>query len=915
MDDNQQDQQGKWIPEDAAEAWRRGRASALPAQAAGESAGEASGGDGPEELEDPPVVGGAAEGLAALAAARAAADREESTVPAAPVGAGRRGKAGVPPPRAPRSLPEPAPWGAPADLQAGAGYRGQALAPLGYVPAYPAPPGVPLEEPEGGPGLLEYWRLLQRRKGTVFLVAAIGLIVAVLVTLPMTPVYTARTWIEIQETNRDFLNMRGVQQFSSESGGYMLLTDIQTQIRILQSGALLERVDQKLREPAPEGGANAAEVAGKLGLAGSGADGGAGAAEPAAGTPGRLAAWRRALRFQELSPEQERLAALGMAFGTLKARAQGQTRIIELTAESTDRKLAAEFLNVLAAEFIDQNMESRWQQTQKTGEWLARQLDEMKIKLERSEDQLQEYARKSELLYTEDKNSVSEERLKQLQTALSAATAERVSKQSRYEMARSAAPETLPDVINDTGLRDLQLKLTELHRQAAELRATYNDKYPKLLKLEPQIRWLEGQFQKERAAILARIQNEHDEALRKETLLRGDYDAQARLVRTEGEKAVHYRILRREVETNRQLYESMLQKVKEASIASAIRASNIRVVDPAKPPPIPSRPNLRTNAVLGLLAGLVLGMALVVVTDKANKTFRDPGDVQFYLNLPELGVIPSEKAQTGSYAKRKLRAAVQNEKMLLGGGRNGELTDRVELAIHQQKGSMLAESIRATLTSILFLSLGAQRPKALVVTSSGPGEGKSTVIANLAAALGEIHQRVLLIDADTRKPRQHEIFGVPNDEGLTTLLLDQRDPLDVDLELVVTATAVQGVFLLPAGPSVPSVTTLLYSGRMEQYMAILSELFDVVLIDTPPMLQIPDARVLGRMAGGVVLVLRAGKTTRDAASAVRQRLQEDGTKIMGTILNDWNPKAAPGGYYGYTEGYYSSYKSYYGKEQ
>jgi capsular exopolysaccharide synthesis family protein len=358
----------------------------------------------------------------------------------------------------------------------------------------------------------------------------------------------------------------------------------------------------------------------------------------------------------------------------------------------------------------------------------------------------------------------------------------------------------------------------------------------------------------------------------------------------------------------------MLQKVKEASIAGAMRASNLRIVDPAQMPRGPIRPNLPLNALTGMLCGLFLGLGYVVVTDKANKTFREPGDVQFYLNLPELGVIPTEKAQLASYDKKKLKAAVHNEKLLLGGGpRTGELTQRIELTVHQQKGSMLAESFRATLTSILFAGTSQERPRALVFTSAGPGEGKSTVVSNMAAALGEIHQRVLLIDADTRKPRQHDIFGVPNDVGLTTLLLDHRDPEEADLEAVISATPVQGVFILPAGPPVASVTNLLYSGRMERYLAILAGMFDVVLIDTPPMLQIPDARVLGRMAGGVVLVLRAGKTTRDAATAVRQRLQEDNTRILGTILNDWNPKSSPSGYYGYSKGYYQSYKSYYAK--
>ena len=850
-------------PEDPKDAWRRGRAAVkgvlfdkTPPETPvnGEAAAGANGGGGWSATRN----SGASSGRG-------------------------RGNGGAVPPQ----LPHPGAWGAPLELQPGVHYKALTLPP-GYVPGYPVPPGTADEDEGIGPGLIEYWRLIRQRKGTILLAGAVGFILAVMYTLPMTPIYSASTTLEVQEMNRNFMNMSNVNPVATDSEGFGMQVDIQTQLRIIQSDMLLSRVTKKFENAAPT------ETP----------------APPAA--PDRVSAWRRALHLSEPSPESAREMALGMAAGSVRAKAQGQTRLIEISVDSSDKKLAADFANTLAAEYIDQSMEARWQQTQKTGEWLTRQLDEMKIKLEKSEDQLQEYARKSGLLFTQEKTSVSEERLKQMQESLSKAMAERVSKQSRYEMAKIASPETLPDVSNDAGLRELQTKLTELHRQAAELRATYNEKYPKLLRLEPQIRSLEGQLQKERTAILSKIKNENDEAVRREALLKLDYETQTRLVRDEGEKGIHYSILKREVDSNRLLYESMLQKVKEASIAGAMRASNLRVIDAAQIPGGPSSPNMPRNATNGLIVGLLLGAAFVIVTDRANKTFRDPGDVQFYLNLPELGVIPTEKVQAGSYNKRKLQAAVHNDKLLLGGGpRMGELAQRIELTVHQQKGSMLAESFRATLTSILFAGATQDRPRALVFTSAGPGEGKSTVVSNMAAALGEIHQRVLLIDADTRKPRQHDIFGVPNDVGLTTLLMDHRNPEESDLESVISATPVPGVFLMPAGPPVASITNLLYSGRMEQYLGLLAEMFDVVLIDTPPMLQIPDARVLGRMAGGVVMVLRAGKTTRDAASAVRQRLQEDNTRILGTILNDWNPKSSPSGYYGYSKGYYQSYKSYY----
>lgn len=765
------------------------------------------------------------------------------------------------------------------DLQPGVQYRGY-MVPPGYGPMQPEA-GQTEDE---GPGLVEYWRVLQRRKGTVILISVLGLLLAVLITLPMTPVYQAKALIEVQDVNDNFLNMKNVQQFGNVAG-MNVMTDIQTQIKILQSDSLLERVSDKLK----------VVKAGQIEQDGD-----------------RVSAWRRALNLPEEDSGDAHAQALSMAKGNLKVRAAGQTRIVEVLVESTDRQLASDYANTLTTEFIEQNMEARWQQTQKTGEWLSRQLDEMKIKLEKSEESLQAYARSSGLLFTQEKTSVSEEKLKQLQTGMSAATADRISKQSRWEMAETASPETLPDVLNDATLRAYSTNLTDLRRQLAELKATFTASYPKVQKLEPQLATIEAAYQRERAAILKRIKNEFDEAARREKLLAADYNGQTRLVRDEGEKGIQYGIFRREVDSNRTLYEGMLGRVKEASIAGAIRASNVRIVDPAKPPKRPSRPVLPLNAALGLLAGVFAGVGFVVTTDKANKTLRDPGDATFYLNLPELGVIPSDKVMGTGKTAKKIKAAIYNERLLTVGV-DAELAERVELVVHQKKPSMMAESFRATLTSILFAGQnGVERPKALVYTSAGPGEGKSTVVSNMATALAEINQRVLLIDADTRKPRQHQIFGTSNDRGLTTLLLDPLPLPERDLASFIQVTQVPGVWLLPAGPGVASATNLLYGATMAQLLDALKGQFDVVLIDTPPMLQIPDARILGRMAGGVILVLRAGKTTRDAAKAMRNQLQQDGTKIMGTILNDWNPKMSPGGYYGYAGGYYKSYKGYYG---
>jgi capsular exopolysaccharide synthesis family protein len=236
--------------------------------------------------------------------------------------------------------------------------------------------------------------------------------------------------------------------------------------------------------------------------------------------------------------------------------------------------------------------------------------------------------------------------------------------------------------------------------------------------------------------------------------------------------------------------------------------------------------------------------------------------------------------------------------------------DRVELITLQRQHSMTAEAFRTVLTSILFSGENGGRPRVLVMTSAGPTEGKTTVSSNLAIALAEIRRKTLLIDADLRKPRIHQIFDLPNDRGLSTLLVERTLTEEV-MSGIVQETSIPDLFVLPSGPS--SGTGLLHSPLLPELLKRFKREFDMVLIDTPPMLQMPDARVVGKQADAVVMVVRAGQTTRDAAIAARERLAEDGTRVLGTILNDWNPTKSPNGYYGYSNGYgyYRGYGNHY----
>ncbi len=731
------------------------------------------------------------------------------------------------------------------------------------------PPILPTGDDSGASGILSYWRILRLHKGSWLLFSCLGGILGLLVTLPQTAIYRAKTAIEIQSLNDNFMNMRQSTQVYDGAGGTDS-SEIPTQLLILQSDTLMERVVAQLESD----GVVPSEKS-------------------------RLSTWRRLLNIHE--PDQTHAAerTLGEIVSSVKARATGQTRVIEITADSPDPKLAAAFLNTLTAKFIEENLESRWKSTQKTAEWLSRQLDDMRIKLEKSEDSLQRYARDSGLLFTDEKTNLSSEKLKQLQQELSMASAARMSRQSTYELAQQSSPDALPDVLNDGTLRETAAKIRDLRAQMADLGAVYTPDYAKVRRAQAELSALQSTFDRDRAAILARIQNEYKDASRREQLLQDAYNAQTRQVTGEGEKSIQYNILKREVDSNRQLYDSMLAQLKQSSIASAMRASNVRIVDPAKDPRRPYKPDLLQSLGVGTLAGIFLGATFIVARFRSNRTIQQPGECALFLGLPELGIIPSGKKPKGLQSEQE----------------NGRLSeDSVELVTLQTTPSPVAEGFRSALISILFRgaqSLEAQ-PQTFVLTSPSPSEGKSTVTSNLAIAISEVGRRVLLIDADMRRPRLHEVFSVNNQVGLSSLL-KERTPLNGDASLggLIQKTSVQNLWILPSGPGTSSATNLLYGAHMAKLMDYLRPQFDAILIDTPPMLQIPDARVVARLADSVIMVVRSAQTTRDAISAACQRLSDDGTKVLGTILNDWNPKSSPNGYYGYDEKSYHRYGSYF----
>lgn len=732
-------------------------------------------------------------------------------------------------------------------------------------------------------GLLEYWRMIVRRKWLLIGVALACALAGYTVSLLETPMYQAKTSLEVQGPNDNFLNLKDFDPASS-SGPSSEETYVETQAHILQDEGFVEKVVTQI---------------------------GADKHVEALRGPGIVTRIRQAVGMKGNPAASTHDAAVGAAVRNLGVHSSSASHVVELSFDAAQPQIAADFVNAMANELIEQNINGRLDAARRVNESLGRQLIDLKTNYERSATALQEYARATGLIFNAEKGStVAEEKLRQVQEDQSRAQADLAAKQARFELAKSASPESLPEVLDNPTLKEYHIKLTELRRQLADMESTFTPAYFKVKNLKAQIAELEDAIRKERSNTVDRLRNEYEAASRREKLVEQSYRQESQTVSDEASRAVHYNVLKREVETNRAMYEAALQKVKEAGIAAVIRASNIRVISPAKRPVHPYRPRRVFNAGMGLMAGLFLGLAFVFIRENTDRSLRAPGDIAAYLNLPELAAIPTAKAQSLETIARRKDLAIDIETQSNGLGERGLLGERrdasgkLEMVSSNNETSPMAESFRSALASLWFAGQSGKRPRLFVLTSPNAREGKTTLTSNLGIALANTNRRVLLIDGDIRKPRLHAVFNVSNKWGLGNLLEDDCPIEDYSFEDIVLKTSVPGLYVLPAGSGGINIASLRYHERLSDLLLRFRLEFHAVLMDTPPMLEFSDARVLGRLSDGVIMVVRASETSRDDAAAVYRRFQEDGTPVLGSILNDWNPKKSKYGYGYRTSGIY-----------
>ena len=695
--------------------------------------------------------------------------------------------------------------------------------------------------------LREYLRVLIKRKFIVISCVLLIFLLVLIATLRTTPIYEAAGTIAINKVDPGLITLKD----AGNVGDYFDPADLDTEVKILRSDLLALQVIKQLHLDQRQefGGTGKISSPNSLGLS-----------------------------SDVLDLNSSRITSLLGSFrGNLRVALQPNSRIIEIRFDSPNKELAATVVNTLVSTYIEQNFKTKFESTMQASDWLSKQLVDLQMKVETSQEKLVRYQKEHSILGIDEKQNIITAKLDELNKELTSAESDRMQKESLYRLTQTedgdaiasdaSASVTGVDASTPSSLFErLRSQRADLKIQIAELGTQFGPSYPKLAQLNNQLKEIDNQIKAETRKITARVRDQYIAAQQREAMLRQAMDKQKQEANQLNESAIEYSLLKRDVDTNRTLYEGLLEKLKEAGVTAGLRSNNIKVVDVARIPTAPSEPNIPRNLAFALLLGVTSGIGLAFLLENLDTSVRTPEQAQIISALPALGMIPLGSKRTSDEGKGRLALASSKE--------------AVELVTQTRPQSQMAESYRALRTSLLLSSLAAP-PKVILVTSAMPQEGKTTTSINTAVVLAQKGVRVLLIDADLRRPGIHKALGMGPRSGLSNVLTGSAE-----LEQAITRSPlVPSLSILPAGTPPPNPAELLASVNTRDLLESLRHKFDHIVIDTPPTLSVTDAVVLSTRADAVVLVIRSGKTTKQALRRARELLFRVNARVTGVLLN------------------------------
>ena len=724
------------------------------------------------------------------------------------------------------------------------------------------------------------WAILVKRKWTVVGVATIMVTAALLSNLLMVPEYRSTATIEILP-NLQILNIRDFEPEYVGMRGEGLFMN--SQQRILQSRALAEevvRAEGVADHPELSGEMRQRSIRGELrslmrtvrsALSPGSNNPGAGSATNQ-GTPPHVAANRLRSRIQ-VQPVQE-------------------SRLVNVRVTGFDPQFAAQMANAVVEQYIKTSMQRRYEAGNEARAFLEEQLAEMRIALERSDQALSDFARERGVADLEQRITLANDAMRRFSQQLDQTESDLVQLKSWRELIEQGRIEHLEPIVNSESITRLNNQLMEAKNEQARLSERFREDYPAMQEARNRVERLEQEIQAERERIIANVLGRHENlTAQAEALEEAITEREGRILAL-NEQGVQYNILRREFQTNQELYEGLLQRLKEIGVAAGLQENNISVIEQARVAGSPFRPNIPRSLFKALALGLMAGLGLALMLEFLDSSIRRIEDIERLVDRPVLGMVPMVKIRNRSKVEtlKAERTTSENER---------EVSHYS--AVHPK--SAVSEAFRSLRTSLMF-STAEGMPRTLMVTSAGTAEGKTTTAINLATVLAQNGSSVLLIDSDLRKPRIHRDFNCFRAPGLTNRIALSKN--NGKANSAIHPTHVQNLFVMPSGNSTPSPAELLSSERLERIIETCKRAFDYVIMDSPPTLGLADAMILSRQVDGVVLVARAGQTGKENFRVAIKRLSQVQAPVLGVVLNGVDLDSPE---YAYYSSYYYNYES------
>lgn len=743
------------------------------------------------------------------------------------------------------------------DFPARARRNEHASAPLRAVPPAPQP------DTDDQSHLLDHLRVVYKRRWTALTAFVVTCGATFIYSSATTPLYHAKVQLLIENENPNVVKFDDVYEGSKNSNDYY-----QTQYKLLQSRLIARRtLDGEKLWDAPALVAQTRN-AGLISLL-----------QPI------TSLWTgttTAVEQPDPSEQPDRIAVLDRFLRSITVTPVRNSRLVDVSVQSPNPQFAAHAANALARNYIEQTLEFRFLATKEASDFLTARTADQRKALEQSERALQNYREATGAMAIEDRQNIVVQRLADLNAAVTKARTDRIEKQSIYDQLEKiqndrAALDTFPAILNNTFIQELKGQLNDLQRQKAQLGEKLGARHPDMTRLQSAIDTTETRFNAEVQKVVHALRNDYLAAEANERALQSSLNQQRNEAQELNRAAVQYGVLERDAAANQTMFSGLLQRTRETDIAADLRTSNIRIVDAAEVPRTPSTPNLRANARLAFGGGLLLAVGLAFFFEYLDNRIKQPEEIKKVLGLSFLGMVPAFKHK--------------------------EVTGPPLIGANTP--AAFSEAFRSIRTNLLFAS-ATTGLKTVLVTSTGPGEGKSVVSANIAAALAQSNARVLLIDADMRRPKTHEFFGAKRAPGLSNVLVANAKASDA-----VKPTSIPNLWLLPCGKLPPNPAELLGSARFQQFMETLDQHFDWVIVDSPPVMAVTDPGVLAHTAMGVVFVVGSEMTNKWTARTALERLDAASPNYLGAILNKVDVQRNP---YFYSKHYRKEYQQYYTKK-